>query len=127
MRLKLDENLPRRLKTMLSGLNHDVTTAEDEKALSQPDAVIAAAAKAEQRMLITLDVEFGDLRKYPPGSHSGIILFRPRSLGLLNTARMVEEFVGRSDLSVLTGCVVIVEPSRVRVRRPRSSPLKSSE
>ena len=119
MRLKLDENLPRRLKTMLSGLDHDVTTAEDEKALSQPDAVIAAAAKAEQRMLITLDVESGDLRKHPPGSHPGIILFRPKSLGLLNAAHVVEEFVRRSDLASLTGCVVVAEPSRVRVRRPQ--------
>jgi hypothetical protein len=31
-------------------------------------------------MLMTLDVEFADLRKYPPGSHPGVILFRPLSL-----------------------------------------------
>jgi len=118
--LKLDENLPRRLKRMLSILDHDVTTAEDEHLLSHPDAVVTSAAKAERRMLVTLDVGFGDLRRYPPGSHPGIILFRPRSLGLLRTARFVEEFVRKSDLASLAGCVVVVEPSRVRVRRPRS-------
>jgi predicted nuclease of predicted toxin-antitoxin system len=118
MKLKLDENLPRRLKRTLTSLNHDVTTAEDEQLLSQPDAIVATAAKAERRMLMTLDVEFGDLRKHPPGSHPGIILFRPRTLGLLSAARFVEEFVRRSDLASLSGCLAVVEPSRVRVRRP---------
>lgn len=127
MKLKLEENLPRRLKRMLTSLDHDVTTAEDEQLLSQPDAIVAMAAKAGRRMLMTLDVEFGDLRKHPPGSHPGIVLFRPRSLGLLNAARFVEEFVRRSDLALLTGCVVVVEPSRVRVRRPRSLPSESAE
>jgi predicted nuclease of predicted toxin-antitoxin system len=121
MKVKLDENLPRRLKRTLSSLDHDVTTAEDEQLLSQPDVIVAMAARAEGRMLMTLDVEFGDLRKHAPGSHPGIILFRPKSLGLLNVARFVAEFVRRNDLASLTGCVVVVEPSRVRVRRPRAS------
>ena len=56
-------------------------TAADEGLLSQPDPVIAKAAKEEGRILLTLDIEFADLRKYPPGSHPGIILFRPQSLG----------------------------------------------
>jgi len=48
----------------------------DENLLSQPDAEIARTAKIEQRMLLMLDVEFADLRKYPPGSYPGVILFR---------------------------------------------------
>ncbi len=81
MKLKLDENLPRDLRATLRRLENDVSTVADEGLLSQPDPVIGAAAKAEGRLLLTLDVEFGDLRKYPPGSHPGIILFRPRSFG----------------------------------------------
>jgi len=121
MRLKLDENLPRDLKTILSGLEHDVRTVDDEGLLSQPDPVVARAAKAESRMLMTLDVEFGDIRKYPPGAHPGIILFRPRSFGLLTVGRFVEEFVRTSDLQGLVGCVAVVEPARVRVRFPPRS------
>lgn len=69
-------------------------------------------------MLLTLDLEFGDLRKYPPGGHPGIILFRPRSSGPLAVNRFVEEFVRDTDLGQLARCVVVVDPSRVRVRRP---------
>ena len=69
-------------------------------------------------MLLTLDLEFGDLRKHPPGGHPGIILFRPRSYGPLFVNRFVEKFIRETNLGELAGCVVLVEPNRVRVRRP---------
>jgi predicted nuclease of predicted toxin-antitoxin system len=118
VRLKLDENLSRHLKQTLSALNHDVATVADEQLLSQPDTRIGAAAKAEQRILLTLDLEFGDLRKFPPGSHPGIILFRPQNFGPLAVNRFVEKFVRDTELQLLSGCVVVVEPARVRIRRP---------
>ncbi len=118
MRLKLDENLSRCLKNRLAGLNHDVMTTAEEELLSQPDTAVAAAARGEGRILFTLDLEFGDLRKYPPGSHPGIVLFRPKSFGPLEVNRFVEKFSRDTDLQHLSGCVVVVEPSRIRVRRP---------
>ena len=65
MKLKLDENLSRHLKPLLTKLGHDVLTAADENLLSCRDTKIAAAALREKRMLLTLDLEFADLRKYP--------------------------------------------------------------
>lgn len=122
MKLKLDENLSRHLKHGLSAHGHDVATAADEDLLSQPDTVVAAAARNESRLLFTLDVEFGDLRKYPPGSHPGIVLFRPRTFGPLAVNQFVENFVRTTVLEPLAGCVVIVEPSRIRVRSPHIEP-----
>lgn len=111
IKLKLDENLSRHLKPQLTALQYDVITAQEQGLLSKPDTAIAAAAKEEERILLTLDVEFGDLRKYPPGSHPGIILFRPRSLGPLAVNAFIEEFVRGTDIQRLTGSVVVVEPS----------------
>ncbi|HMK74699.1 MAG TPA: hypothetical protein VK568_00815 [Thermodesulfobacteriota bacterium] len=107
MKLKLDENLSRHLKPLLTGLGHDVLTA---------------AALREERMLLTLDLEFADLRKYPPGSHPGIILFRPPSFGPLSVNKFVIDFVNSADLSELTSCVAIVDPVNVRVRSPEKRP-----
>lgn len=118
MKLKLDENLSRHLKQRVSAFGHDVTSSADEGLLSKPDVTVAAAANNEQRMLLTLDLEFGDLRKYPPGTHPGIVLFRPRSFGPLAVNQFIEGFVRDAELELLAGCVVVVEPSRVRVRRP---------
>jgi hypothetical protein len=69
-------------------------------------------------MLLTLDTDFGDLRAYPPGHHPGILLFRPRTFGPLAVSSFVEEFVRSTDLGQLAGCLVVVEPTRVRVRSP---------
>jgi predicted nuclease of predicted toxin-antitoxin system len=120
MKLKLDENLSRHLKPALAALGNDVLTAADEGPLSHPDADIAAAAKHEERMLLTLDVEFADLRKYPPGSHPGIILFRPSSLGPQSVNSLVTHFVGSTDLSDLSQCIAVVDANSVRVRAPES-------
>ena len=38
-------------------------TVADENLLSRPDTEIARAAKDENRVLLTLDIEFADLRK----------------------------------------------------------------
>jgi len=116
MKLKLDENLSHYLKPRLAALEHDVRTTADEGLLSQPDTAVAVAAGVEGRMLLTLDLEF--LRKYPPGAHPGMIVFRPRSLGPLFVNRVIEAFVRDTDLAPLAGCVIVVDPSRVRIRRP---------
>jgi predicted nuclease of predicted toxin-antitoxin system len=120
MRLKLDENLSRHLKPVLIALGHDVLTAADENLLSHPDTEIAQAAKEEQRMLLTLDVEFADLRKHPPGSHPGVILFRPLSLSPLSVNAFIADFIRRADLDKLAACVAVVDPIRVRVRSPQN-------
>ena len=118
MRLKLDENLSRHLKEPLEREGYDVDTAESENLAGRPDVEVAAAARQEGRVLLTLDVEFADLRKYPVGAHPGVVLFRPRSLspGVVNA--FVLQFVRASGLSGIEGCVVIVDRNRVRIRRP---------
>jgi predicted nuclease of predicted toxin-antitoxin system len=119
-KLKLDENLSVHLKSTLSTMGYDVRTAGDEDLLGQPDTEIASAARKEKRVLLTLDLEFGDLRKHPPGNHPGIVLFRPRSLGPLAVTHFVEGFLKNIDLRDFPGCIIIVDPSKVRVRRPPS-------
>jgi len=111
IKLKLDENLSRHLKPLLTALEYDTITAQEQGLLSKPDTAIAAAAKDEERILLTLDVEFGNLKKYPPGSHPGIILFRPHSLGPLAVNSFVEEFFRVTDIRQLAGCVVVAAPS----------------
>ncbi|WP_368861807.1 DUF5615 family PIN-like protein [Frankia gtarii] len=40
------------------------------------DPEVLAAAVEENRMVFTLGRGFGNIRTYPPGSHSGIVVFR---------------------------------------------------
>lgn len=120
MKLKLDENLSRQLKPTLQALSYDVMTAADESLLGHSDEVLGNAAKQEGRMILTLDLDFADIRKHPPGSHPGVILFRPSSLGPLSVNHMIGQFVENNNLQDFAGCLVVVDESRIRVRRPSS-------
>jgi predicted nuclease of predicted toxin-antitoxin system len=119
MRLKLDENLSRHLKPALEALSHDVTTAAEDGLLAKPDEQVAAAAAAESRVLLTLDLGIADVRRFPPGTHPGIVLFRPPTLGPLTVNQFVASCVAATDLNALAGCLVVVEPDRVRIRTPK--------
>jgi predicted nuclease of predicted toxin-antitoxin system len=116
--IKLDENLSRHLKGSLLQAGHDTATAFEEGLLGKPDQEVAAAARNEGRIVLTLDLEFADLRKFPPGNSPGVIVFRPRSMGPLAVNEFILRFVKETNLEDLAGCTVVVEPSRVRVRRP---------
>jgi predicted nuclease of predicted toxin-antitoxin system len=51
MRIKLDENLPTRLVSVLTALGHDVDTVPSEHIGGRNDAVVWQAAQAGQRFL----------------------------------------------------------------------------
>ena len=118
MKIKLDENISRHLKPILNQKGHETVTAEDEGLLGKDDVEVGKAAKTEGRMLFTLDLEFANLHKFPPGSHPGVVLFRPQSMGPLAVSNFVTRFIEETDLASLSGCLVIVDPMWIRIRRP---------
>ena len=118
MRIKLDENISRHLKRYLQKEGHSVFTAEEQGLLGRSDVEVGIVANSEGLILFTLDLEFADLRKFPPGTHPGIILFRPQSMGPMATNRFILNFVKETDMATLAGCIVVVDPARIRIRRP---------
>lgn len=78
MRLKLDENLGLRGKDIAAASGHDVQTVDDEGLCGSSDVILASHCCAEERCLVTLDMDFANPILYPPGSYGGIIVLRPR-------------------------------------------------
>ncbi len=76
-RFKLDENLPHDAQTLLVRAGHDAHTVHDEQLDGCPDDRILDACVKEIRILITLDLDFSDIRRYPPAAHHGIWVLRP--------------------------------------------------
>lgn len=118
MKLKLDGNLPHDLATAHAARGHDVHTVVDEDLAGRSDPVVVHAATREDRMVPTLDRGVGDLRHYPPGSHAGIVVLRPASQDPDTILKLVERLLHAQPLDHLAGCVTIVEPQRIRIRRP---------
>ena len=76
MRVKLDENLPERLAGALLELGHDVDTVIQEGLQGQEDEELWPKVQAASRLLVTKDLGFCDERRYPPGTHHGILVLR---------------------------------------------------
>ena len=76
MKIKLDENVPSQLKESLARLVHDVDTIVDEHLAGVPDLEVWDASKRAGRFLVTQDLDFSDVRVFPPGSHPGLLVLR---------------------------------------------------
>ena len=93
-------------------------TVLDEQLGGRKDAVVVQAATDVNRMVITLDRGVGDIRRFPPGSHAGVLVLRPASQDPVSVLELIDRLLEAQELDEFNRCVVIVEPQRVRVRRP---------
>ena len=117
MRFKLDENLPLQLRRLFTESGHDAVTVLDQGMGGAADAEVASVCLLEERILVTQDIDFADIRMYPPGQFPGIVVFRLTSQtrdDLLDVSAMLIETLARS---FLRGQLWIVEDSRVRIRQ----------
>ena len=116
MRLKLDENLPIELKRLMATSGHDAETVLDEGMGGKTDADVLTVCLAENRVLMTQDLDFSDIRAFPPSEYPGIIVFRLASQardGLLEVCAALVKTLARSSPR---GQLWIVEDSRIRIR-----------
>lgn len=79
MRFKIDENVPVEVADLLWANMHDAMTIFDQHMIGELDPKVASVCKSEERALITLDLDFSDIRTYPPREFPGIIILRPRN------------------------------------------------
>ena len=116
MRFKFDENLPPFMADRLRGAGFDALTVAEQSLGGTPDANLAAICASENRILITLDLGFADVRQYPPGTGPGFIVLRldnqDRSDFVAATKLLIEVLADNE----VSGSLWIVEKSRVRVR-----------
>jgi len=76
MRFKVDENLPAEIAELLRSAEHDATTVHEQRLMGEADPRILEVCREEDRALITLDMDFANVRAYPPVQHSGIVVLR---------------------------------------------------
>jgi len=119
VKVKLDENMPTDLGTLLVKGGHDVHGVLDESLGGSADSVIVEAARREERILMTFDLDFADVRNYPPGTHAGIVVFRLRDQRWATLAPPATRLLEQGKLEDLATSLAIVTETRVRLRRGR--------
>jgi predicted nuclease of predicted toxin-antitoxin system len=115
MNVKLDENLPESLSGLLGGLGHKVHTVRQEALAGYPDSEIWRVVQREERFLVTQDLGFSDVRKFPPGTHHGILLLRLRSPSRGNLIQRVVELFQDENVELWRACLVVATENKVRI------------
>jgi len=118
MRAKTDENLPRFVAERLQAAGHDVLSVADQQLGGATDTRLATVCHDEGRILVTLDLDFADIRQYPPGSGPGLVVMRPKSQDRADIETAVALLVGALERESVGGSLWIVEQARIRVRDP---------
>lgn len=119
MRAKLDENLGGRAIELLREVSHDVETVTGEGLGETSDEELARICDAEERVLITLDLDFSNVLRFPP-RHAGIVVLRmphPVELGAVHGCIEVLLEAVKTE-GEPTGRLWIVEQDRIREYEP---------
>ena len=116
MKFKLDENMPTDLVICLRDCGHDVMNVMEEGLAGEDDLPVLKAATRENRILLTFDLDFADIRRYPPGSHAGIVVFRLRDQRWRTMARPVNRLLATGSLDHLSQGLAIVDETRIRYK-----------
>ena len=119
MNFKIDENLPTEIAGLLTKAGHPSSTVLDQGFGGSVDPKVMTVCIREDRALVTLDLDFSDIRTYPPQNLPGIVVLRgadQSKWSLLELSRQITPTLASESLK---GQLWIVEPGRVRIRGSR--------
>lgn len=116
MKFKVDENLPTEVAEVFRHGGFDADTVAEEGLQGAEDEVLARAARSEQRVIVTLDTDFGNIQAYPPESYAGIVVLRPAAQDKTTVTAMVRRLLRTLRERVPAQELWIVEPGRIRNR-----------
>ena len=124
MRFKTDENLPVEVAELLRQHQHDALSVHDQQLAGQVDAEIARVCQIENRALVTCDLDFADIRAYPPEDYHGIIVLRPAVQSVSSLLRLANRALPLIDVEPLDKRIWVVDDHRVRIRAtgPQGTP-----
>jgi predicted nuclease of predicted toxin-antitoxin system len=116
MKFKLDENLPVEASALLREAGHDALTVLDQNMGGKADEHIIHVCLQEQRALITLDLDFADIKTYPPSNYHGIFVLRVRQQSRSKVLEVITKLIHHLPSESVEKQLWIVEEDKIRVR-----------
>lgn len=116
MRFKADENIPNDVVECLRAAGHDASSVPEQAMSGTTDDQVAEVCRDEQRVIVTLDLDFSDIRRFAPVDYPGIIILRPAVQTVPHLVRIVTNLLPLISTEPLAGKLWIVDENRVRIR-----------
>ena len=116
MKLKRDENIGNRGAGLIREAGHDVATVVEQALTSSTDNQIFSVCCAEERCLVSLDLDFSNPMVFDPVKSAGIAVLRlpasPSHTDLIDTIRCLLRGLEKDDIS---GQLWIIQKERIRI------------
>jgi predicted nuclease of predicted toxin-antitoxin system len=116
VRFLADMGVSMRVVEWLRGRGNDVVHLREQGLQRLPNGDIFAKATAEARVVLTFDLDFGEIVALSRGPRTSIVVFRLRNTRTEHVIARLERVMEESNDALDRGAVVIVEDSRHRVR-----------
>jgi predicted nuclease of predicted toxin-antitoxin system len=120
VRVKLDENLGRGAAVTFAVEGHDVSSVHLQGMDGAHDNRVFEVCREEQRVLVTLDLDFANPLTYDPRPTAGVAVLRlPKDHGPSELRTAIKRLLdGLAEHDIL-GSLWVVRESGVRVWKPR--------
>jgi predicted nuclease of predicted toxin-antitoxin system len=116
MRFLCDMGVSLRVVDWLRGQNHDSVHLRDEGLQRLPNGEVFSKAIAEDRIVVTFDLDFGEVAAMAGGRVASVIVFRLRNARADHVIKRLSIALDRAGGSLQRGAIVVVEESRLRIR-----------
>jgi len=120
MRFLADMGVARDVVRWLREQGHDAVHLLDLGLERLPDREIFAKAAAERRILLTFDLDFGEIAAMTRDGQAIVLLFRLSSARYEHVRARLARCLAQIESRLAPGIVVIVEETRFRVRHMRA-------
>jgi predicted nuclease of predicted toxin-antitoxin system len=97
--------------------SHDVVHLRDQGLQRLPNGDIFWKAKRENRVVVTFDLDFGEIVAGSEGQIVSVVLFRLRNSRSANVIARLQIVLNQSSAALAAGAIVVVEESRHRIRK----------
>lgn len=102
--------------SFLKNRGHDAIHLKDEALSRLPDSEILAKARHEQRVLLTHDLDFGELVAASGATLPSVVIFRLRNMRPENVNAHLEAVLTQHQTALVQGAVISVTEGSARVR-----------
>jgi predicted nuclease of predicted toxin-antitoxin system len=116
MKFLADMGISPRIVDELRQNGYDAIHLQEQGLFRMSDGDILEKARQENRILLTHDLDFGELLAASGGSLPSVIIFRLKDMRSANVNRHLSGIIQQQTETLLNGVVISVTEKKIRVR-----------
>ena len=116
MRFLCDMGVSRKVSHWLRSQGHESSHLGEEGLARLPNGLIFAKAIAEKRVVLTFDLDFGEIAALAGDRIASVVVFRLQNTRAEHVIERLSVALEKATEALNNGAIVTVEESRIRIR-----------